>query len=400
MTDMGVVDLPEPRIGPASKLAPKPMKFVLNWGRRYSLWVFNFGLACCAIEFIATSMSRHDFIRLGVIPFAPGPRQADLMVVSGTVSDKMAPAVKRLYEQMPEPKYVISFGACSNCGGPYWDSYCVTKGVDQIIPVDVYVPGCPPRPEALLHGIIRLQEKIAAESLGGRYAEPGESVSPPPQVKPKAPTPAVFRRPLVLPPMPEPEEIEAAEEPTQSLVLPEAESDAVQTRDLSPAQQEQVEAAEETLEVPVVDETAAEETQQLPPPEEVASESAVAETQVLPPAEEVRRQAEALDAEESAPERTAGTNQLPPAEEVRREAAAFEDTQEFLPGQEATVEDPIPKEARQETRRDLPSAEQVVREAEERTRRRKGGRLRRFAEPPPVDAVDDPDIIPGFRDDD
>jgi NADH-quinone oxidoreductase B subunit len=152
-----------------SRVAPAPIRFVLNWGRRYSLWVFNFGLACCAIEFIATSMSRHDFIRLGVIPFAPGPRQADLMVVSGTVTDKMAPAVKRLYEQMPEPKYVISFGSCSNCGGPYWDSYCVTKGVDQIIPVDVYVPGCPPRPEALLHGILRLQEKIAQESLADRY---------------------------------------------------------------------------------------------------------------------------------------------------------------------------------------------------------------------------------------
>jgi NADH-quinone oxidoreductase subunit B len=144
----------------------EPIRFVLNWGRRYSLWVFNFGLACCAIEFIATSMGRHDFIRLGVIPFAHGPRQADLMVVSGTVTDKMAPAIKRLYDQMPEPKYVISFGACSNCGGPYWDSYSVTKGVDQLIPVDVYVPGCPPRPEALLHGILRLQEKIAREEAG------------------------------------------------------------------------------------------------------------------------------------------------------------------------------------------------------------------------------------------
>ncbi|WP_370882649.1 NADH-quinone oxidoreductase subunit B [Kineosporia succinea] len=156
-------------LGPLSAVAPHPLRLVLNWGRRYSLWVFNFGLACCAIEFIAASMARHDFIRLGVIPFANGPRQADLMVVSGTVTDKMAPAVRRLWEQMPEPKYAISFGACSNSGGPYWDSYCVTKGVDQIIPVDVYVPGCPPRPEALLQGIVKLQEKIAAEHLGARY---------------------------------------------------------------------------------------------------------------------------------------------------------------------------------------------------------------------------------------
>src|SRR5690348_15330534 len=163
------VHLPMPTVRPAvgalARLAPEPVRYLLNWGRKYSLWVFNFGLACCAIEFIAASMGRHDFIRLGVIPFAPGPRQADLMVVSGTVTDKMAPAIKRLYDQMPEPKYV-------NSGGPYWDSYCVTKGVDQIIPVDVYVPGCPPRPEALLQGILKLQEKIAGEKLADRYDEP------------------------------------------------------------------------------------------------------------------------------------------------------------------------------------------------------------------------------------
>jgi len=106
-------------MGIGDAVLPDPVKFVLNWGRRYSLWVFNFGLACCAIEFIATSMARHDFIRLGVIPFAPGPRQADLMVVSGTVTDKMAPAIKRLYDQMPEPKYVIRFENFSSCGLGY-----------------------------------------------------------------------------------------------------------------------------------------------------------------------------------------------------------------------------------------------------------------------------------------
>jgi len=187
------VDLGMPGVGALQSVAPYPLRVVLNWGRKYSLWVFNFGLACCAIEFIAASMGRHDFIRLGVIPFAHGPRQADLMIVSGTVTDKMAPAVRRLWEQMPEPKYVISFGACSNSGGPYWDSYCVTKGVDQIIPVDVYVPGCPPRPEALLQGIVKLQEKISAENLSDRYRRPGRRGGGPIAA-------AALGRPLVPPP--------------------------------------------------------------------------------------------------------------------------------------------------------------------------------------------------------
>ena len=137
----------------------EPIRFVLNWGRRYSLWVFNFGLACCAIEFIATSMGRHDFIRLGVIPFAHGPRQADLMVVSGTVTDKMAPAIKRLYDQMPEPKYVISMGACATSGG-FYRAYHVVQGIDEVIPVDIWVPGCPPTPDGLMYGILKLRDKI------------------------------------------------------------------------------------------------------------------------------------------------------------------------------------------------------------------------------------------------
>jgi NADH-quinone oxidoreductase subunit B len=148
----------------------QPVKFILNWGRRYSLWLLNFGLACCGIELIAASMSKHDFIRFGVIPVAHGPRQADLLIIAGTVTDKMVPPLKRVYEQMPEPKYVISFGSCANVGGPYWDSYSVTKGVDQIMPVDVFVPGCPPRPEALLDGIIMLQRKIADEESAEKWA--------------------------------------------------------------------------------------------------------------------------------------------------------------------------------------------------------------------------------------
>ncbi len=155
----------------------KPIGDLLAYSRKYSLWMFQWGLACCAIEMgTALAGPRYDVMRLGVIPFPASPRQADLIVISGTVTDKMAPAIKRLYEQMPDPKYVISMGSCANCGGPYWDSYAVTKGVDQIIPVDVYVPGCPPRPEAVIQGIVMLQERIQNEDpalrWGGGHWEP------------------------------------------------------------------------------------------------------------------------------------------------------------------------------------------------------------------------------------
>ncbi len=143
---------------------------LLNWARLSSLWQLTFGLACCAIEMMATSASHYDFDRFGVIP-RPSPRQADVIIVSGTVTLKMASRVKRLYEQMPDPKYVISMGSCSNSGGPYWKyGYHVLKGVDRVIPVDVYVPGCPPRPEALLEGLLKLQEKIRKEKLAKQTA--------------------------------------------------------------------------------------------------------------------------------------------------------------------------------------------------------------------------------------
>jgi len=140
---------------------------IYNWGRRNSVWPLNFGLACCAIEMIAACMARWDLARFGAEVFRPSPRQADLMIVAGTVTKKMAPLVVRLYNQMPEPKYVIAMGACAISGGPFKQGYNVLKGIDRYIPVDVHIPGCPPRPEALLHAFMMLQRKIDAQSLVG-----------------------------------------------------------------------------------------------------------------------------------------------------------------------------------------------------------------------------------------
>lgn len=133
---------------------------VLKWARSNSLWPLSSGLACCAIEMMSAAAARFDLSRFGYEVFRASPRQADLLIVAGTLTWAMAGPLKRLYEQMPEPKYVIAMGSCANCGGPFADSYSVVPGVDKILPVDVYIPGCPPRPEALIHGMLELKRKI------------------------------------------------------------------------------------------------------------------------------------------------------------------------------------------------------------------------------------------------
>ncbi len=180
---------------------------IYNWGRKNSVWPMQFGLACCAIEMIATTMARFDMARFGSEVFRPSPRQSDLMIVSGTVTKKMVPQIVRLYNQMAEPKYVIAMGACAISGGPFKQGYNVLKGIDRYLPVDVHIPGCPPRPEALLHALMTLQKVMGAQDLTGpgrprhlRAEAPSEFPVPTPGPRDIVPpfNPQLWRPPLVV----------------------------------------------------------------------------------------------------------------------------------------------------------------------------------------------------------
>ncbi len=156
---------------PGGWIAVTSIEKLFNWARKGSIWPVTFGLACCAIEMMATFASRFDVERFGMVTWA-SPRHSDLMIVSGTVTIKMAPMLKRIHAQMPDPKWVISMGSCANSGGPFRYGYHVVKGVDRVVPVDVYVPGCPPTPESLMYGILKLQEQVAEFHRSGKRAEP------------------------------------------------------------------------------------------------------------------------------------------------------------------------------------------------------------------------------------
>lgn len=163
------IDRAQPKSGTPGVITTT-LQHALNWGRVYSLWPMTFGLACCAIEMFAAGASQYDWSRFGMEFHRPSPRQSDLMIVAGRVSRKMAPVLRRLYDQMGEPKWVIAMGDCASCGGLF-NNYAVVQGVDEIVPVDVYVAGCPPRPEALLNGILTLHERIRAETFRGNSVD-------------------------------------------------------------------------------------------------------------------------------------------------------------------------------------------------------------------------------------